>query len=57
MMKKWYESPIDMNLVKKITNAMRILFNVDTNFNYHMDQILVLKIIPIAMKDSKHNED
>ena len=57
MMKTLRETPIDVLLVKKITKAMRVLFNSATNFNYYTYQLLVLKIMPIVIKSTKYHED
>ena len=46
-----------MELAKKIPKSMYALFNSTAKFNYCTDQILVLKIIPIAIKATKPHED
>ena len=56
MMKNLCETPIDMDLVKKITKSMQTLFNGDKIVNCHTDQILVLEIIQISMKAANFHE-
>ena len=56
MNKNWSKGIIGPDLVKKIIKAMR-MFKSCVCFNQCLDQILVLNIIPIVMKATKHHED
>ena len=34
-----------------------MVFNSGVHFNYHTDQIMVIKIVPMSIKATKYNED
>ena len=51
---KHRKAPIDMALVKKITQGTHLVLKTGANFNHYSDQIEFSKIIPIAMIANHH---